>query len=123
MGCNCGKGAGSTIAARAREAARQRSGLVVGYDIESAIELGEATSDAPIRVRVIRATRDGLSVGSAVWVKGADVPGLLDAGDLVDITQRNQSRRAWTVSGFTYFNEQEANQVAAALGTKPIEVA
>lgn len=123
MGCNCGKGAaGSTIAARSRQAARERAGSPVGFDAESAVLIGGDDGSEPVRVRVIRPI-GALTVGQAAWVKGSGVALEIAAGDLLDITQRNQRARVWTVNGFTYTNEQEAKRVAAALGTTAFEVA
>lgn len=124
VGCNCGGGGASqrTIASRTQAAAFVAAGSPLGFNRDNPITIGESSDGEIWRVRVISPV-EGLSIGQAVFVTGTGVTAHLDSGALHDITTTDQKKRLFKVGAFTYTSEQEANRVAAALGTKPVEVA
>lgn len=119
MGCNCGKGGGSTIAARS--ASRRSDARAASYTQDAPLLIGDAGGTL-IRVRVM-VPIEGLGLGRAAWVTGTGVQAHIDSGALVDITATAQRARLWRVGEFTYTTESEARRVAAATGQAAVEVA
>jgi len=100
--------------------------MPVGYSAERPITLGavaddESYTETPRRVRVLKPV-GGLKLGQAAWVVGPAVSRHVESGALVDITRTAQRRRQWRVGAFTYSDFGEASRVAAAQGTKPVEI-
>lgn len=120
MGCACGKGGGKTIAQASRSGPRTAA-LQPGSVESDPLVMGEP-DDVVRRVRVAQTT-SGLRVGNAYWLTGTGVDALLASGKAVEITGVQQKSRQYKVGAFTYSDPAQAKRVAAALGTKPIEVA
>lgn len=119
MGCACGKGGGNTIA-QGKQTALRAAALPAGSVESDPLVIGEP-DDVVRRVRVATAV-PGMRIGNAYWVTGSGVDAMLEDGRLLDITGVQQKSRQYKVGAFTYSDPQEANRVAAAMGTTPIEV-
>lgn len=120
--CGCGTNAG-TIASSAQAQAASGTTIPPGFVITVPLVIGEEVDGDS--VRRVRAMTAGAPVaqGASAYVAGDGVDELIETGAFVDITEVQQQGRVFQAGPKTYLDKTTCQRVAAALGTKCIEVA